>query len=260
MSDYRKLSNQPLQLALTEVRFSPVMEIAKYIPLVQDKIRAKYPIFGPPSTERSVHIEGQKIEMRESHRWSFVSKNRKSAISLGEGGIVYFTTEYPRFTQFAEIVEEVLLIIQDVISPSLVSRIGIRFCDLVKPEGEERLEQLVSEDILSPKAVLRHGEIAQHKTETITIGEAGTLIFRTLSGNNNGVLPPDLGNIPVTIVGDKETSVRAILDFDNFWQDEQNQMDFDTNAIVGKLQALHDSAREAFWAITTDYARNVKWN
>lgn len=46
MSDYRKLSNQPLQLALTEVRFSPVLEIAKYIPLVQDKIRAKYPIFG----------------------------------------------------------------------------------------------------------------------------------------------------------------------------------------------------------------------
>lgn len=260
MSDYRKLSNQPLQLVLAEIRFSPVMEIAKYIPMVQDKIRKRYPIFGPPSTERSIHIDGQQIELRDSKQWAFVTKNRKSAISLAENRLIYFTTEYPRFEEFAEIVAEALNVVQEIISPALVSRIGLRYCDLVKPENDESLKQLVSEEILHPKSLYNSGKVAVHKTETITMNDSGTLIFRTLSGDNSGILPPDLGNLPVTCKGDTKNSMRAILDFDHFWHDELNQIDFATDAIINKLREMHSPTREAFWNITTDYARNVKWN
>ena len=36
-------------------------------------------------------------------------------------------------------------------------------------------------------------------------------------------------------------------------------LNFEVEDVLTKLQGLHDISREAFWKITTDYARNEKW-
>jgi uncharacterized protein (TIGR04255 family) len=260
MIEYKKLNNQPLQIVLLEVRFSTVMDIAKYIPAFQDKIRKEYPISGEPLVDQSVHINGQNIEVRNSQQWAFVSKNRKSAVTLADSRFVYFTAEYPRFEGFSKQVESALQVVSEVISPSLISRIGMRFCDLVKPTKDENIEQLISKDLLYDKVLDRCGKVATHTTETILQNDFGILLIKTMTGINKAVLPPDFGRLPVVIEEDKESSIRTILDFDHYWHDDTNQMDFDIYAVKQKMEEMHNPLREAFWNVTTDYARNEKWN
>jgi hypothetical protein len=37
-------------------------------------------------------------------------------------------------------------------------------------------------------------------------------------------------------------------------------MDFDIYAVKQKMEEMHNPLREAFWNVTSDYARNEKWN
>lgn len=260
MTDFRKLNKQPLQLVLLEVRFSNIMDVSKYIPAFQDNIRKAYPITGEPMISQSFRVSGQSLEVKNSQEWAFASKNRKSAVSIGESRFVLYTTEYPRFEGFADWVKDALNVVKEVMCPSLISRIGMRYCDLVKPEGNEELDKLVRKEMLPDLALNQFGHFVSHTTETVLENNDGTLIVKTLSGRNNLVLSPDFGSLPVKIEQDNEASLRAILDFDHFWQDNENQMDFDVEAVAQKMSAMHTHLRNAFWSVTSDYARNEKWN
>ena len=222
MKQFKKLMNQPLKLALAEVIFSPVMGIEKYIPELQDQLRSEYP-----------HL---------------FNANR----------IVLFTTAYPRYEGFAAQFKNALTILENVVKPSLCSRIGLRYCDLVKPSAEQDIEQFVVSNWLYPDCLSTVGAPLSHRLETMTKTEAGQLMIRTVLGVSNAVLPPDIQQLPVKVSNDEsEPSLRLILDFDHFWLSRDESVKFDVDFIVKKLNDLHEKSREAFWEITTHEGREV---
>jgi uncharacterized protein (TIGR04255 family) len=259
MPDYRKLENQPLVLALVEVRFSPIFGIEKYIPDLQDKLRGAYPHV-ESSLSQSIEINEQGVNLSNVNRWAFASKDHSSAVDISYNRIVFFTTRYPRFEGFAEQVKQLLDILNDIAKPSLCSRIGLRYCDVIKTAQDETLGQLVSPGFLLPDCLSQSGPIAQHLTETvIETNGISHLVVRSLQAVTNNVTPPDIQQVPVKITHDDEASNRLILDFDHFWQNEDEQKDFCPNEIIQMLSQLHIDSRKAFWNVTTDYARNEKW-
>lgn len=259
MTEYRKLENQPLKLVLVEFRFSQILQIEQYIPKLQEALRRQYPTFRK-STEQSIHVQADQFEISSSHRWSFISGDKKHAIDISQDKLVYFTNDYPRFDGFAGACKHALQTVIEIVEPSLLLRIGLRYCDLVTTENNEQFSQLVDEKFIPTATTQGLGSTRHLKTENYIKTQTGTLCIRSWFGVMPLTCPPDIDNVPVQIVRDQAATERLILDFDHIWEAGEESVPFELEQALTKLDALHEASRAAFWQVTTDYAREAKWS
>ena len=258
MDDYKKLENQPLKFVLAEFRFSPVMQIAEYIPKIQEALRKQYPIPDKRS-EQAIQVQPGGIAVSAVDRWAFISANKKSAVDINQERLVYITAEYPRFVGFSDTCKLAIETLANIVEPSLILRIGLRYSDLVTVNDGEKITDLVTDHFGMPNCIESLGTIRQHNTDTFLRTNIGGLVIRTLYGYHNLTCLPDVQGLPISIMTDTTPSERMILDFDHYWEAKDESVSFETNDVLDKLAALHETSREAFWKVTTDYARNEKW-
>ncbi len=260
MNEYKKLNDQPLKFVVAEFCFTKILDIAKYIPKLQDALRKKYPNLDQRPNQ-SIQIQAGSISMSTTDIWSFVSENKKSAVEIHQDRLIYYTSEYPRFEGFHKACAEAVQFLVDIVDPTLVSRIGLRYSDLVivDKSKNEKMESLVEKSFLFPDSVQSLGNTQHQRTETILKTDLGNLAIRTLYGVHGLTCFQDIKSIPIFVDEDNEPSERTILDFDHFWQSGTNPVKFKAEEILDKLNSLHETSREAFWSVTTDYARNEKW-
>lgn len=258
MNDYKKLDNQPLKFVLAEFRFSQVMQMAEYIPKLQEALRKKYPILDK-SSEQSFHVQPGGVAVSSLDSWTFVTANKKSAIAINQDRLVYFTAEYPRYEGFSAACREALDVLTSIVEPSLILRIGLRYGDLVMVSESEKISDLVDSHFTFPNCVTGLGRSQHERNETFIETAFGGLAIRTFYGHHNLSCLPDIQGLPVTIDYDSSVSERMVLDFDHFWESQAEATSFEVDEVLSKLKGLHDISREAFWKITTDYARNEKW-
>ncbi|RUO23917.1 TIGR04255 family protein [Aliidiomarina minuta] len=258
MTDYRKLENQPLKLVLAEFRFSQVLQIEEYIPKLQEELRKQYPTFRK-STEQSIHVKADGLEVSSISRWSFTSSDKKNAIDISQDRLVYFTTAYPRFEGFSEACANAIKKVLEIVEPSLLLRIGLRYCDLITIDETEQFINLVDEKFLPTPITEGIGKTRHLKTENYINTQQGTLSIRSWFGEMPLTCPPDIDNVPVQIQRDAVSSERLILDFDHVWEAGDDSIEFSCEQALDKLDALHDASRAAFWKATKDYARETKW-
>ncbi|MDA9095238.1 TIGR04255 family protein [Porticoccaceae bacterium] len=258
MEDYRKLNNQPLRFVLAEFRFSQVMDIQSFIPKIQESLRRQYPTT-ENKKEQMVHIQLGSIATSGIDHWSFTSANKKNAIEINQDRLIYYTSDYPRFEAFSDACEKALNVISDIVEPSLIRRIGLRYGDLVKIEDNDKASDLVDASFIYPDCIGKLGSASHQKTETFINTELGGLAIRSLYGIHNLTCLPDIRSLPIDIALDDTTSERIVLDFDHFWEAKHESTLFKTAEILTTLELLHKISRKAFWQVTTDYARNKRW-
>jgi len=259
VDDYKKLENQPLMFVLAEFRFSPVMQIAEYIPKIQEAVRKQYPIPAKRS-EQSIQVQSGGIAVSTLDRWAFASANKKSAIEIDQERLIYITAEYPRFDAFAQACKHAIETLVNIVEPSLILRIGLRYSDLIRVDDDETLTDLVNEHFGFPKCIEALGLAQQQSTDIFINTAMGGLAIRALYGKHNLICLPDVQALPVSIKRDITPSERIILDFDHYWEAKDDAVGFEVDDVLEKLGTLHETSREAFWKITTDHARNEKWS
>lgn len=258
VTTYPKLNNQPLKFALAEVRFSKVLQISKFIPELQEAFRKKYPAF-MEGREPAVQIQGNGIDVSELQRWAFMSADKKSAIGIDQERLIYATSDYPRFQGFSDTCLDAIRILEKIVEPGLVHRIGLRYSDLILLGENESLSDLVDSHFGFSKNLSSLGIPRQQSTETYIQTKVGSLVIRTLYGTNDLTCLQDVKSLPISLDVYPEPSERIILDFDHFWESQSEVVQFESKEIINILSSLHETSREAFWAITTDYARTEKW-
>ena len=260
-SNYIKLTRQPLTLVLAEFRFSEVLKMSNFIPDIQERLRKEYPRF-TPKNEQSIEVHNEGVRVGPGiNSWVFGSADRKQAILIDQNRLVFFTTEYNRFPGFQELSLTALQVVQDIVSPRLLLRVGLRYNDSVVPDDGEKLEQYIEDPWIPPPPLQKISNVlGYHKEETVVVTDIGALSVRTMIGKSNLRVMPDLaGGAHVAIVNDAPTDkLTAVLDFDHSWN-----ADNDSICNVGKagkiLNDLHTITREAFYATTTPFARDQKW-
>ena len=258
MRKFVKLNNQPLKFVLAEFRFSEVQEIEKYIPQLQEAWRKKYPL-SQERIENVVNILGpNSFETRAAKRWSFISADQTNAIDVDTHRIIFYTSAYPRFEGFSEMCKEAIVTLKEIVDPALIFRIGLRYSDLIVVGEGETIEKLVQSQFAFPGELSDIGVPKQRTEDLYYETEIGLLVIRILYGEHNLSCLPDIQTLPVTIKTDSETSLRMILDFDHIWN-ASKATDFDVDTILEILSQLHEKSRNAFWTITTDYAKEKKW-
>lgn len=258
MHTSKKLNNHPLVIALAEFRFSPVLGINKFIPDVQEKLRNYFPHSKELET-KEIQLEKNGIQVKESKEWAFISAQKDSAIMLNNNRLVYLTSSYNRFDDFSEKCKHGLDVLNEIVKPELLERIGLRYSDTIKAADEQSTNKCVIDSVYSNENFKTLGNPIRKTQENILKTKSGYMIIRTMAGFNNFPVWPDLNNLPLELKFEPTVSYRILLDFDHYWQHESNDkpLSFDVEFSLDTLNNLHSDSREAFWEITTKEGRLV---
>lgn len=259
MYDYQKLSNHPLILALAEFRFSAVLDIEKYIPRIQEELRSEFP-FPHQMSNQEIQVNPTGIEVRNNLEWAFVSQNKRSAIMLSTNRLVFLTSNYDRFEGFKSSCELGLTTLETIVKPALLLRIGLRYSDTIVRKDDNCIEQFVHNSVSNSAHLHNLGSPIRQTKENFIKTNEGHMVIRSMWGINNFPLWPDLNNLPILVKEDQELTDRILLDFDHFWQpeDESNAPKFSAQNILDSLDKMHLRSRQAFWDITTEEGR-ISW-
>ncbi len=265
-----KLSKQPLALVLIQARFSPISNMDKYIPAIQDDLRRLgYPLF---ALQKSLNIEvgSEGINRTELPQWRFEQADRRSSVIVDGGQVLLQTGSYETFEEF---MDEYLKILGAVmgqtehLSFGLIQRLGLRYIDQVfKQDAGDSIDDYLRPELRG----MSSGSFSdQVKRYAITVtgrtkfrpDQTGTMIIKVnRDKNENGIdLPADVfdgaPDRPRKIaVGDEY----ALIDMDHFWEGRIGP-GFDLGSIEALFYGLHDMVIDAFHGSVVTEEGIKKW-
>lgn len=255
---YFKLSKQPLLFVLAEFRFPEIRGMDKYITDLQDGFRNKLPFF-EEQISQEIKVEPNGIEVHQSKQWVFVDKLRQNAVIIGHSRIICVTGSYDRFDGFKDFCSNALNILNNIANVSHLQRIGLRYADLILASDNLPITKSVNSNLYVNESFQNIGKVVQRVNDVVLRTQEGIMAIRSLYGQNNLSVLPDVGYLPIELPSYNDESERIILDFDHVWQanDTKDSLDFDLSEILDKMSKMHQLSREAFWLSTTDEARQL---
>lgn len=262
---YYKLANHPLLFVLAEFRFAEIMGIEKYLSDIQEEIRHIFPLVDE-QTVQEVNITPGGMNVNQTKQWAFIDKSKNNAVIINNKRLVFITSNYQRFDGFKKHCEISLEALIKVAQPTILTRIGLRYADLITVKNEDDITQFVKSNICDQSHFNGVGSPILQNNEAVLDTAEGSMVIRSMYGKTDTSIFHDIGNLPIKIATQNEPSERILLDFDHFWQlnldsstleNDNNSLDFETQTIIEKLDRMHELSRKAFWDITTDSGREV---
>lgn len=254
----QKLTHQPLTLVLAEFRFNVLLNIEKFIPDIQEKLRKAFPEF-IENIHQPVQLTTEGLEFRAPVKsWEFCSRGRTERIRIDANRLVFATTEYDRFPQFQAQCEKALNALISVIEVDLLHRVGLRYNDTIIPSENKNINEYVVQEALPPQRLYSLGKhVLIHQTELQLTTESGRLVIKTLMGSHGLPAFPDLVETFGKHAFPKidENKPICVMDFDHIWGSDDEPVDFTIDTALSRLAALHEKSREAFWTMTSDSAK-----
>jgi len=256
----RKLQNAPLIHVLAQVRYAPVPEISKSIPVVQEALKASgFPRFEKSQIQSLVLNSGSMPRIDQVEKWDFLSRDKKTGVSLTQNFVLLHTSSYDTFATFGNMLRMVFETIAAAVTIELVERLGIRYVDLVRLEDGQHFEEFLTPGLMGFPFRELSANVVHSVSVIQSVGELedSSLIVRFYQTADGTFLPPDL-NPPVLNydVKLKPGEVVGILDSDSF---KIVDLDFSPNDLIATFDELHKIASEVFRRATTDFAVK-KWS
>lgn len=260
-SSFPQLAKHPLIFVLVEFRFSEVAQMEKFYPDIQERLRHSFP-FANEGMTQEFNIMPTGVEMRGAKQWLFSNASRSVGVVLDHKRLIVITSEYKGFKDFYEKCELALKSLIEVVKPSYLTRMGLRYSDLIVKEGDEDIKKFVHSSIYDNSYISDEvGTPIRHINEISLKTDIGTtLLVRSMYGQNSIMALEDISTLPVKIEIKDEVCERMILDFDHVWQSnrenpelfkEIDPLPFDEQTIANKLEQMHVKSRKAFWEMTT---------
>ena len=252
-TDYFKLTKQPLVFVLAEFRFPVIMQMNQYLPEIQEKLRQKLPFYEEQQTQE-VQLNQEGIEIKGSPQWAFIDKSRSKSVLLSPSRIVFSTSAYDRFEGFEEFCLDVLDTLREVVKPSFIQRIGLRYADLIVSENRElSVSAYVKPGFYENIDFSEIGSLGRKVNEFLLETDEGAMVIRTMYGHHNLSVFQDI-HLPIKLSTRDVASERILLDFDHIWEAhaEDDFLSFDRSLISKKLHKMHYLSRKAFWSSVTE--------
>lgn len=247
-----KLHKSPLVSVLAQVLTSPVAKMADYAADVQERVRRNgFPRF-VEGTVQELLLTPAGPQLRTHPRWEFQDKDRTTAIILTQTGIVLHTREYDTFDAFSKHLKLALDVVEAVVKPSLVERLGLRYVDLIRPSVGEAWTDYVKPGLHGIVDGAVDMQSSLHRSETVGKTAVGQLIVRCFQ-MEGGFLPPDLAATSLdyssVVLGPNEKV--TLIDLDHY---AELTREYDAEQVLEDMWRLHDNLDLAFRECITDHA------
>lgn len=246
------LSKSPLVYVVTQVRFSAVVSVEKFVPDIQEKLRhLGFPRFLRSQMPEISFIMGESApKVAFMPRFEFQNKEGSLGIVLTSNNFAIHTNGYKTYEDFEKYIATAIEVINGAMSLSIVERIGLRYVDLVRLKENETWKHYLKEGLLGLDPAKVGVKSWMSKFESLGDTEIGKLLIRC--GQTELPLPPDLQ--PPTLkysVSLNPGEIGTLLDCDHF---SETTMDFESKAVLAKIGDLHDHIDRAFRNSVTSHA------
>jgi len=227
------------------------MALEKFIPDIQEQLRHKgFPRFTKGQMHEFLLQPQGPPKFNITDRFEFQDKGGNLGIVLTPTSFAIQTNKYDSFDHFGEIFSTTLHVVNRVLGITLAERVGLRYVDLIRLDGNEKLSEYLSPGLLGINPTSLGVKAWTSRFESVGDTELGKLVVRC--SQTDQMLPPDLFpttlNYPNTL-SPGETA--TLLDFDHF---AEGTTDFDTDAITALVGELHDALDLAFRVSVTPTA------
>ncbi|MBI3504669.1 MAG: TIGR04255 family protein [Proteobacteria bacterium] len=252
-----RLTNSPLVLVLSQVRFAAILDLADRIPAFQRDLKALgFPRFEEVHIPRLKSLDNSGPQIELTKQWHFLSANRAEGFVLSQDFITYLTGSYHTFEHFLARFLTVVRRSDEWGTLELVDRVGLRYVDLIQPKPGEGIEDYVLPSLLGvPLSVTAPlgAKRTSLASETTFDTPDGTLVVRLRQLAQGAVTPPDLQPELLRLqksVGRDESAYA--LDTDFFAADLEKAADI--HLLEDTLWRLHAGAHLAFEGSVSPHA------
>ena len=253
------LKNPPVYFTVAQIRFNSILNLAEYLPKIQDKFRKNgYPDFHPYQIFGFTIPENhQQAIPTQFENYIFGDLVAQNNFVINQDSITIQSTSYGDFERFSQKLMLGASLLNEVIQLDYVIRIGLRYLDHISPLKDETLNLYLDSGVLG-----LHGKFPGISKFTFseTLNENNGIQLRSKVFIQEGPLstPPDL--VPQGLkIQDKfmeYVGIHAILDNDGFIEE---RMTFDVGQVKRNLVNIHAEISQAFKTTVTKHAMEM-WN
>lgn len=246
--DRTLLAAQPLIVTLAQVRFEQHPEVAE--PGVAAALQAPMAGLGLPVAaqvnQQQFLVAGnapgpEAFSQQTAAGWQFKSPDGSTAVTVMADQATLETRQYAGWEVFNRAWEQVLQSVQDAVSPQLVTRLGLRYVNRVRPlkvrtAAGWRDQDLVDHAFLGPAAGSKlSGFItAAEGRATMSFPDGVDALV------HHGVLTEDESQV-------------FVLDIDCFRQQAET---FTLEGVLSRMQDLNDRSLEVFQSVISERLRS----
>lgn len=143
---HRVYENPPLQLVACQIRFSQELSILNpgYVAPFQNAIKSEYPsLTGGDAVTLKLQItdpaDARQPSVKTERTQQYIFRDREDnwTVVLTAESVAIETRRYQNFTDFLERLQRILDALIEHINPSTVTRIGLRYINEFRPNGED---------------------------------------------------------------------------------------------------------------------------
>lgn len=252
MSALGVLPGAPLIMVAAAIKFSKNWNFAGQLPNIGSALQAHYPRYAEINLTR---VEAGLVSPASFKIHRFQSLNSRSAVLVSDEELVFVSTEYRDYPEFAGRLREVIEIANLFLDQHPVDFMGMRYIDYIVPQVNDTLADYLKPGLLglpavSPGAPLRSINVSEQPIN------AGQLRVRTFIVPGAQFAPPDfnvfdLKPCDLATIKVPDTTPTAIVDIDRF---NEYAEPFTVEGVLSGFAALHVDQSLAFEAIRTPYA------
>ncbi len=250
------LRTTPLALAVCQLRFSPVLSVARaeFVASFQAALADRYPLVAQID-EIQVQVtggtEGPVPQPRRSPQWQLSDLEDRWKVVLAQDFCAVETRAYDDFSEFLSRLREVAEALLEHIQPRLETRLGLRYVNEIR-EPPYDWPRVVRSELLGPLAdaelvvgaeqVQSHGQMVLGYPEGLGIGiRYGLLPDGTTVQPGKGAEPP--------------SGAFFLLDFDAYQEFAGSTGLFaDPERVLKRVSEFHAAIYKLFrWAVTEEY-------
>jgi uncharacterized protein (TIGR04255 family) len=252
----KRMNSAPVYFTVGQVRFNPVLNLEKYLPAIQDKLRAaRFPDFTRHITQGVIAPFGSGESgsgVINQVGYIFGDVRGASGLVLESNALALQTTAYETFEVFSESLLDGLRVVHEVLGLDFTERVGLRYLDAVLPLTNESVSDYLGVEVLGlcEKSL---GSLVHTVSETMTVTPVGQLISRVIIREGQVGLPSELVALAPKLDPRFTQSIgrHAIIDTDASHVQRES---FSLDAVEVKLKALHDEIWKSFAATVTSHA------
>jgi uncharacterized protein (TIGR04255 family) len=245
----RPLEHPPIQLAVAQVQFQPLLVLAdpRGVAAFQDAVKDRFPRLNRMTTlELTVGPEGVATRPTPGSGWSFENLDGSLRVLIDTNSLSLETRSYQSFDDLRDTFVSVLDTFAQVAKPGERTRLGLRY-----------VNQLIFDDVDSPsgwRALVRsellglvaNPELAADDVISHTLGETRLTYERSQLIARYGFLRAGAG-----VDGSRLERPFFLIDIDNF--DVRPIPEVDPQTIAAELDDFHGDIYSVFrWSLTPE--------
>ena len=152
----------PLVGVVCQFRFPPILKIASEVPVTfQERLRSRYPLLAEKYSSINMELpQGIPATIANTIKnvfpqpraigYDFISADEKSRITLTRDFLSLSSSNYTRWEDFREHLEEPFNALLDIYKPPFFSRIGLQYQNLIRPSQLELPSTTKWSELLKP--------------------------------------------------------------------------------------------------------------